>query len=417
MADKVIETVEHSPAKNPTRTSAIHYEYIMNGCGLSPNYIQNIVSWQKVGAVGAGGYGAYRFQENNDVQPFKRLGPHSHPETEYFIFYSTDPEHLDSINGTTEFWLGKGEDAEPYLIRKPTIVCVPPNVTHLPEIYRGFDGVNAQTVVFESSLWSISDDFDVDGLLSPKLKVTPIMESADVSQFTRKYADCIIEQDLTNAPYYPAHEGKAAAILQSDIRNNPHATKTIEATLVYGAGIGFGCGDIVKYHDYECRSQPHVHDSMETYVFIPADPDHPDDLGAEVEFWLGEGDKAQKLIINKPTVLLIPANTVHMPMYVNELHTPFIMLNFIDNPLWNVFYTNTFPTGFEHEVKPDFSYLPQFRLTYDRDKCVHCGLCGMQCQVNGIDIEADPPRVGDPCIRCGQCALLCPTGAIEVSLK
>lgn len=57
---EVIETTEHSPAFNPTRTSAVHYDYIMNGYGLSPNYIQNIVSWQKVGAVGAGGYGAYR---------------------------------------------------------------------------------------------------------------------------------------------------------------------------------------------------------------------------------------------------------------------------------------------------------------------------------------------------------------------
>ena len=415
--DKVIETTEHSPAKNPTRTSAIHYDYIMNGYGLSPNYIQNVVSRQKVGAVGAGGYGAYRFQENNDVQPFKRLGPHSHPATEYFIFYPTNPERTDSINGTTEFWIGSGEDAEPYLIRKPTIVTIPPNVLHLPEIYRGFDDVNAQTIVFESSLWSISDDFDVDALLSPKLKVSPIMQPADVSQFGKKYASCVQEQDLSYAPYYPNHEGKAKTVLHSDIRTNPHATKHIEATLIYGDGIGFGCGDMVQYRDYKVRSQPHVHDSLETYVFIPANPDNENDLGAEVEFWLGEGDKAKKLIINKPTVLLIPPNTVHLPMYIKELHSPFLCLSMIDNPLWNVFYTNVFPTGFEHEMQAELSDLPQFTLTYDKAKCVECGLCGMQCQVNGIDIHADPPRIGEPCIRCGQCALLCPTGAIEVHLK
>ena len=417
MSNEIIKNTEHSPAKNPTRTSAIHYDYIMNGYGLSPNYIQNIVSWQKVGSVGSGGYGAYRFQENNDIQPFKRLGPHTHPETEYFLFYPTDPKHLDSIGGTTEFWLGSGEEAEPYLIRKPTIVTVPPNLSHLPEIYRGFDGVNAQTVVFESSLWAVADDHDVDELLSPKLRVRPIMEPADVTQFTRKYADCVLEQDLTNAAYYPSHEGKAATVLHSDIRNNPHATKHIEATLIWEAGVGFGCGDVVRFRDYEIRSQPHVHGNLETYVFIPVDPDNQDDLGAEVEFWLGEGANAKKLTITKPTVLLIPPNTVHMPMYVNELHSPFICLSMLDNPLWNVFYTNTFPEGFRHEVKPDFSYLPKFHLHYDKNKCIHCGLCGMQCQVDGIDIEADPPRLGEPCIRCGQCAVLCPVDAITVELK
>ena len=413
-----IKNVEHTPAKNPTRTSAIHYDYIMNGYQLSPNYIQNIVSYQKVGAVGAGGYGAYRFQENNDVQPFKRLGPHSHPETEYFIFYSTNPETPDSINGTTEFWLGKGEDAEPYVITKPTIVTVPPNVTHLPEIYRGFDGVNAQTVIFESSLWSISDDFEIDEMLSPKLKVNPIFKPADVSQFSRKYADCVQEQNLTYAPKYAAHEGKAEVILQSDIRTNPHATKCIEATLVYGDHIGWGCGDMVQFRDYKVCSQPHVHDSLETYIFISTDPDHPEDLGAEVEFWMGEGDTAEKIIINKPTILLVPANTVHLPMYVNECHHPFLIVSAIDNPLWNVFYTKNYPTAFEHEIKePDYSDIKKFTLHYDPDKCVHCGICGMQCQVNGIDIEADPVRLGDPCIRCGQCAVLCESGAISVSLE
>ena len=414
---EVIETTEHSPAFNPTRTSAVHYDYIMNGYGLSPNYIQNIVSWQKVGAVGAGGYGAYRFQENNDVQPFKRLGPHSHPNTEYFIFYATDPEHPDTINGTTEFWLGAGEDAEPYLITKPTVVCVPPNVPHLPEIYRGFTGANAQTVVFESSLWAISNDHDVDALLSPKLRITPIEQPADLTQFTRKYQDCITEQDLRNAPFYPSHQGKSQPILQFDIQNNPHATKYIEANLISGADIGFGCGDMIQYQDYTIRSQPHIHDSVETYIFIPANPDLKDDLGATVEFWIGEGAQAKRLIINKPTVLLVPPNTVHLPLYVQELRSPFILLNMIDNPIWNVFYTNQYPPEFEHKIEPDLRDLGKFQLKYHPEKCIHCGLCGQQCQVEGIDIEATPPRIGEPCIRCGQCALLCPVDAIAVEIK
>lgn len=415
--EKNIETIERSPAKNPTRTSAIHYDYVMNGYGLSPNYIQNIISRQKVGAIGAGGYGAYRFQENNDVQPFKRLGPHTHPGTEYFLFYSTNPETPDSINGTIEFWLGTGEDAEPYIITKPTLITVPPNVSHLPEIFRGFDGVNASTVIFESSLWSVADDYDIDEMLHPNLKITPIHQPADVSKFGKKYADCVLEQDLTFAPNYPSHEGKSQVIIHSDIRNNPHATKHIEVTLISGAGIGWGCGDMVQFRDYKVRSQPHVHDSLETYVFISTNPDDPDTLGGTIEFWMGEGEKAQKFIIDKPTILLVPPNTVHLPMYVRELTSSILCLSAIDNPLWNVFYTNVFPPDFEHVVTPDVGVLPQFTLKYDKDKCIRCGLCGQQCQVDGINIDVDPPVIGNPCIRCGQCAVLCPSGAIDVELK
>lgn len=412
-----IKRTEHTPAKNPTRTSAIPYDYIMNGYTLSPNYIQNIVSRQKVGAIGARGYGAYRFQENNDILTFRQQGPHRHANVEYFIFYATDPEHLDSIQGTTEFWVGEGKDAEPHLITKPTVVCIPANMMHLPEIYRGFNGINAQTVIYESSLWSIIDNFSVDDVLHPNLKITPITQPSDPEAFGHKYDDMFIEQDLSNAATYPSHAGKASVILNCDLRNNKYATKCIEATLVYGSEIGWGCGDIMYYQEYQARSQPHIHDSLETYVFIPVNPDHPEELGGTVEFWIGEGDDAKKIIINKPTVLLVPPNTVHLPMYIQEQHDPFIILSVLDTPQWNVFYTSTFPADFEHEVKPDYSAVPQFFLEYDASKCIKCGLCGEQCQVEGINVFAYPSVIGNPCIRCGQCALLCPTDAITVKLK
>jgi ferredoxin len=398
--------------KNPTRTSAIHYDYIMNGYELSPNYIQNVVSRQKVGAIGAGGYGAYRFQENPMPITFKKLFPHNHPFTEYFIFYSTDPDNIDDISGTTEFWLGEGKDAEPYIITKPTIIVVPPNLVHLPEIYRGFRSVNAQTVVYSSPLWSVNDA----PILHPDLNVH---KKAKLENFSKKYQNLVNVRDISKAALFPAHKGKSQVMLHHDIRHNLAATHHIEVNLISGSGIGWGCGDMMHFPDYKIRSLPHIHDALETYIFIGTDPDHPEDLGGTIQFWIGEGAGAKKIVINKPTTLLIPPNTVHLPMYVSELHNPIITTAILDTPLWSVLYTDKFPAGFKYESKPKESSPMKFQLIYNKEKCKYpkCHLCVDQCQVSGIDLTKKRPVVGEPCLQCGQCAVLCPSEAITVKVE
>ena len=398
--------------KNPTRTSAIHYDYIMNGYDISPNYIQNLVSRQKVGAIGGGGYGAYRFQENVHPLPFRQLFPHKHHKNEYFLFYSTDPAHPDDIGGTVEFWLGEGAEAEQYIITKPTVVCVPPNVVHLPEGFRGYHGLNAATVIYDSQLWSIMEVEVLPVGFDPK-KLVPQVKTGP-----RKYADCVQTQDISYAAHYPAHAGKAQPILHHDYRAHTQTTHHIESALISGAGIGWGCGDIVQWPGYQIQSLPHLHDTPETYVFMNTDPDHPEDLGGTIEFWLGEGDEAKMFTITKPTVLIVPPLTVHMPIWVKEVRKPIIMNAILDSAIWTVSYTDVFPPAFDHIANPPEARQVEFNLRLDQAKCTYpeCTVCEDQCQVQGIDMAQKPPVVGNPCIRCGQCAVLCPTDAISVEL-
>lgn len=49
----------------------------------------------------------------------------------------------------------------------------------------------------------------------------------------------------------------------------------------------------------------------------------------------------------------------------------------------------------------------------NKKTCIKCRKCEKTCPVNGIDINADPPRVQDPCIGCTYCVMACPTGSIE----
>jgi Fe-S-cluster-containing hydrogenase component 2 len=47
------------------------------------------------------------------------------------------------------------------------------------------------------------------------------------------------------------------------------------------------------------------------------------------------------------------------------------------------------------------------------ETCIRCHECEEQCPVDGIDIEAEPPRIQSPCVYCWNCAKICPTLAIE----
>jgi hypothetical protein len=48
---------------------------------------------------------------------------------------------------------------------------------------------------------------------------------------------------------------------------------------------------------------------------------------------------------------LVPKNTVHLPMFVREVHTPFLAISVLDTPLAAEQPVNTFPPGFEHIAK------------------------------------------------------------------
>jgi flavodoxin/ferredoxin len=62
---------------------------------------------------------------------------------------------------------------------------------------------------------------------------------------------------------------------------------------------------------------------------------------------------------------------------------------------------------------PDFMRIIFPALRVDSEKCNLCLVCVDDCPVDGIDVEAEPPRIQDPCIYCWRCANICPEGAIE----
>ena len=272
--------------------------------------------------------------------------PHAHASAEYFIYLGLDPDHPDDLGGKFDIWLGTGEEAESYTVTKTACVFMPPNTVHLPASFKEVRKPYGVFVVLNSPMRAL---YLVDKL-PPGFKGKNTHDKAVRKQVSgaRKYAQCVTERDHGESDYFPSHKGKSHLLIRHDMRQHAGATNAIEINLIYGAGIGWGCGDTVQYPNYQAPSLPHKHAWIENYCFMGTDPRHPDDLGGTVEFWIGEGEEAEQYIISKPTIILVPKNTVHLPMYVRELHNPFLAISVLDTPLAAELPVEHFPPGFQH---------------------------------------------------------------------
>jgi hypothetical protein len=69
---------------------------------------------------------------------------------------------------------------------------------------------------------------------------------------------------------------------------------------------------------------PHKHRDPEVLVALGTDPDHPNELYAEYEIFMGP--EMEKHVINKPSLVYIPANFIHCPFRVTKVTRPFIFI-------------------------------------------------------------------------------------------
>jgi hypothetical protein len=65
------------------------------------------------------------------------------------------------------------------------------------------------------------------------------------------------------------------------------------------------------------------HDHL--FCFLGTNPDDPSDLGGEVEFWLGEGEEIDKVIVNTPSSIYVPEGLGMFPMIWRNVKRPIIM--------------------------------------------------------------------------------------------
>ncbi len=70
---------------------------------------------------------------------------------------------------------------------------------------------------------------------------------------------------------------------------------------------------------------PHKHRDPEVVVALGTDPDHPHELGAEFEVYMGP--EMEKHVVNKPALIYIPGNFIHCPFRVTKVTRPFLFID------------------------------------------------------------------------------------------
>ena len=69
---------------------------------------------------------------------------------------------------------------------------------------------------------------------------------------------------------------------------------------------------------------PHTDDSANMFFFLGTDPKDPLDLGAEAEFWLGEGETLEIIHINSSSCVYVPPHVAHFPLIWKNVKRPVV---------------------------------------------------------------------------------------------
>ena len=77
---------------------------------------------------------------------------------------------------------------------------------------------------------------------------------------------------------------------------------------------------------------PHKHDVFdEIFCFLGTDYQNPNDLGAEAEFWMGEDETLEKIVINTPSCIYVPPGVGRWPMKWKNVKRPVIFVVLVPN--------------------------------------------------------------------------------------
>ena len=78
------------------------------------------------------------------------------------------------------------------------------------------------------------------------------------------------------------------------------------------------------------EDKPHVHDADEIIGFFGGDPDHPHDLGGEIEMWIED----EKQVITKSALLFVPAGMKHCPLILKRVDRPIFHFTVVPGGLY-----------------------------------------------------------------------------------
>jgi hypothetical protein len=272
------------------------------------------------------------------------LDPHVHPYPECLLFVGMDTANVNYLGAEIDCCLGA--EQEIYTFNEPTAIIIPAGVPHGPittkRMYSpkgfGFWAVELNSI---SEITWLGEG--VSNISAEQRKAVPkglSFAAADKilrnkpTQATGKYAHLVkslrsgllIERGKFNPSRFTAEQ-----LAQQEERSQNTGEKLgpgnadhliwMSGKDLEGLNVNIFWGFCSQPGIWRRGAGSHVHPTDEVLIYVGTDPNDIDYLGAEIEIDMGK--EHERHIINKPTVVICPVGTPHLPQVTRWVDKPF----------------------------------------------------------------------------------------------
>ena len=162
----------------------------------------------------------------------------------------------------------------------------------------------------------------------------------------------------------------------------------------YMEGATFHCGWQI-FTEMNNTEACHFHQGVEEYIFfMGADPMNIFDFDAEITVTIGDDpDHMESKVITKPTVVRIPANTWHCPIYFRKMNKPVLFQAAFMSGTWGTIVRTEADADKQKTFfasKYDYNYMGDNVRFCRFDPEKRCNICG-KC-FGDMHPKAEPPK-------------------------
>jgi hypothetical protein len=243
---------------------------------------------------------------------------HVHPYPECHLFVGLDPANINYLGA--EIGCQLGEENEPYTFAEPTVVIVPAGLPHGPTVTRdifspkGFAsymvalGAEPETTWLKKNTTNVSSIARYAHFVKP-LRPFQLTEGGKIkaSRFKPEQLAQRIEENKSNKMMLgPGNADFLTWLFGSDLG---------------GLGVNMDWGFFSKPGLWHRGVGAHLHSVDEVLVYVGTDSSNFDYLGAEIEIDLGQ--EHERYVIDKPSVVVLPAGVAHGPIVTRWVDRPY----------------------------------------------------------------------------------------------
>jgi hypothetical protein len=271
------------------------------------------------------------------------MDPHVHPYPEVLMFVGLDTAGIKYLGAEVSCCLGA--EQETYTFNDPTVIVVPPGVPHGPittnRMYspRGFgfwavelNSVTEMTWLGEgvSSLPAGQREAAPEGMKFAAeeeiLRNRPVAATGKYAHLVKPLKEFLLIERRKLNPSRLASIQSARPEDKSREGEMPGPGSADHLAWMCGRDLeGINANILWGFHSRPGIGRrgvgAHVHPVDEVLVYLGMDPENPDSLGAEMEVDMGK--EHERHFIDKPSALVCPAGTPHMPSVTHWVDKPF----------------------------------------------------------------------------------------------